>query len=78
MANIAVPPVPNDHKPAEHESEFEKLGQDKPLSLAQEFLVFIREEKKWWMIPILAILGMLGLVAAFSSTGAAPFIYTLF
>jgi hypothetical protein len=68
----------SERKPPEPNSEFQKAGRDKPLSLGQEFWIFIKEEKKWWMVPILLVLGMLGLVAAFSSTGAAPFIYTLF
>ena len=63
----------NDHLP-----EFEKLKDGKQLSLPREFWVFITENKKWWLIPIVLVLSLVGLLAALASTGAAPFIYTLF
>ncbi len=59
-------------------TEFEELGKERPLSLLREFLVFIMENKAWWLIPIVASLGLIGLLIALGSTGAAPFIYTLF
>ena len=47
-------------------------------SLVGEFVAFLRENKKWWLAPILvAILG-LGLLVLLGGTAAAPFIYTLF
>ena len=46
-------------------------------SLVGEFVAFLRENKKWWLAPILiAILG-LGLLVLLGGTAAAPFIYTL-
>lgn len=46
--------------------------------LVSEFTDFLRENKKWWLAPILiAILG-LGLLVVLGGTAAAPFIYTLF
>jgi hypothetical protein len=65
--------VSNDDPP-----EFEKLNDGKQLSLLQEFWIFITENKKWWLIPIVLVLSLVGLLAALASTGAAPFIYTLF
>ncbi len=62
----------------EDTSEFEKLSEEPDLSIVGEFLVFIRENKAWWMVPILLVLGLLGVLVVLSSTGAAPFIYTLF
>lgn len=60
-------------------NEFEKLGEEEEqLSLVSEFVLFIKENKAWWMIPILLVLGLVGVLVALSSTGAAPFIYTLF
>ena len=44
-----------------------------------EVLVFLWERKLWWMIPMVALLVMLGLVIIFASaSGIGPFIYTLF
>jgi hypothetical protein len=68
----------SEDKQAEPKSAFEALGDGQPLSLAREFLLFIVENKKWWLIPILLVLGVLGLLVVLASTGAAPFIYTLF
>lgn len=47
-------------------------------SLVAEYLYFVRHHKKWWMLPLIAILLALGALMILSSTGAAPFIYTLF
>ena len=57
---------------------FEEAGQGKPASLIEEFRDFIFENKKWWLIPILLVLSLVGLLVVLGSTGAAPFIYTLF
>ena len=43
-----------------------------------ELWAFLRETRKWWLLPIVVVLLGLGLLAALSSTAAAPFIYTLF
>jgi hypothetical protein len=59
-------------------NEFEKAGDERPITLVQEFLCFIVENKKWWLIPILLSFALLGVLIVLSSTGAAPFIYTLF
>ena len=63
---------------ADRQTEFEQAGQEQDLSIIQEFFLFIRENKKWWMLPIVFALGLMGLLVALGSTGAAPFIYTLF
>ena len=60
--------------PTEEQNEFEQAGNEKPLSLIEEFLVFIRENKKWWLIPILLIFGLIGILVTLSATGVAPFI----
>ena len=49
------------------------------LRVVREFWEFLRQEKKYWLIPIIVILGLLGMVITFSQSSAvAPFIYTLF
>jgi len=48
-------------------------------SLIKEFFLFIKHEKKWWLIPLILVLlavGVLMLVA--SSSPLAPFLYPLF
>ena len=65
-------------KSSDDKNEFEQLGEEEQLSLVSEFILFIRENKAWWMIPIVLVLGLVGALVALSTTGAAPFIYTLF
>lgn len=47
-------------------------------SLAGEFMRFLRENKKWWLTPILLSLLLLGALVVLGGSAAAPFIYTLF
>ena len=45
----------------------------------QEFLLFLRQEKKWWLIPFVVLLLLLGLFLTLAPTSPlAPFIYSLF
>lgn len=47
-------------------------------SLWREFLAFVRHERKWWMIPLLLVLLLLGFLMVFaSSSPLAPFLYPL-
>ena len=49
------------------------------LRVVREFLDFLRQEKKYWVVPIVFVLILFGLLLAFTQTSAvAPFIYTLF
>ena len=47
--------------------------------LALELWSFLKERKKFWLLPILVILGLFGgLVVLTQGSAVAPFIYTLF
>lgn len=47
--------------------------------VAGEVLQFLWARKLWWLIPMVVVLLSLGLLLVFaSSSGVAPFIYTLF
>jgi len=47
--------------------------------LAREFWLFLRVRKKWWLAPIVIVLGLVGALIVFTQGSAlAPFIYTLF
>jgi hypothetical protein len=47
--------------------------------LLGEFLEFLRHEKKWWLAPILVILGLMGLFIVLTESSALlPAIYALF
>jgi hypothetical protein len=60
-------------------SEFEESAlHHRKDGFLREFWDFLRYNKKWWLIPIVAVMLILGVLMLLSSTGAAPFIYTLF
>jgi len=49
------------------------------MSFLKEFLEFIKERKKYWLVPILIILVIFGgLIILSQGSAIAPFIYTLF
>jgi hypothetical protein len=59
--------------------DFEKLAQSGQQSgILSEFWYFLRQTKKWWLLPILVVVSGFALLVFFSGTAAAPFIYTLF
>lgn len=46
---------------------------------AVEFWMFMRERKKFWLLPIMIVLLLFGgLIVLTQGTAVAPFIYTLF
>ncbi len=49
------------------------------LSIIAEFWEFLKVSKKWWLIPIVVFLILLGALIVFTEGSAlAPFIYALF
>lgn len=58
--------------------DFETEANAPPPTLFREFLDFARETRKWWLIPLVAIFLGFGLLLGLASTGAAPFIYSIF
>lgn len=60
------------------QQSFEEAGGEARQGTMSEFLGFMRENAKWWLIPFLVVFLLLGAVLAFGSSAAAPFIYTLF
>jgi hypothetical protein len=52
---------------------FSKLG------ILGELFQFLWQNKRWWLIPVLFVLVVIGLVLVFSQSSAiGPFIYSLF
>ncbi len=47
--------------------------------IAGELLQFLWSNKRWWMLPMMAVLLLFGVVMILAQSSAiAPFIYTLF
>lgn len=49
------------------------------LSTFRELLSFLKQRKKWWLIPIVILVVLLGMLIVLTEGSAvAPFIYALF
>lgn len=58
--------------------DFEAQADRRQGGVISEFWSFLRENRKWWLVPMLVVLLILGLLVFSASTGLAPFIYTFF
>jgi len=59
-------------------TKFEKAAASESGGFLSELWHFIKTNKKWWLLPIVVVLLVLGVLILLSGTGLAPFIYTLF
>lgn len=49
------------------------------MELLKDLWLFLKERKKFWLLPIILVLLILGVLIVFGGSSAiAPFIYTLF
>jgi hypothetical protein len=49
------------------------------MSFLKELWLFLRARKKFWLVPILVVMALLGgLLVLAQGSAVAPFIYTLF
>jgi hypothetical protein len=49
------------------------------MSLIRELWAFMRVRKKWWLMPIIIVMLLVGMLLVFAQGSAlAPFIYTIF
>ena len=47
--------------------------------ILKEFLLFIKTQKKWYLVPIILFLFLFGFIIVLAEgSGLAPFIYVLF
>lgn len=58
--------------------DFEQAAHRSDTGLLREFIGFLMESKKWWLIPFLIAFALVAALVVLGSTGAAPFIYSLF
>jgi hypothetical protein len=61
-----------------NKSQFVKAGAGKHASLLEELFAMMKQNKKYWLAPIIIILLLFGVVITLGSSAAAPFIYTFF
>jgi len=64
----------------DQKNEFEEAAshEEEGAGLFSEMWGFMKDNKKWWLMPILAMLLIFGLLTLLAGSGLAPFIYTLF
>ena len=43
-----------------------------------DLVAFLLQNKKWWLLPIVLTLALVGALLVLGGTSAAPFIYSLF
>jgi len=61
------------------ETNFEKIAKsESESSFVGELWTLLRNKKKYWLMPIILVLLLLGALVLLSGTAVAPFIYTLF
>ena len=58
--------------------DFARRAEGRRSNLLVEFWQFLRENRKWWLLPIVVVLLLLGAFVLVGGTGLAPFIYALF
>jgi hypothetical protein len=58
--------------------EFEAEAGKSQVGVVAEFWAFLRDNRKWWLVPMLVVLLLLGLLVVLGATPLAPFIYTMF
>lgn len=64
---------------SEHdEQDFLDAAEKESPGLIGEFVGFMRDNAKWWLLPFLIVFALLGVALVLGGTGAAPFIYTMF
>lgn len=60
-------------------NEFEKAASEaRSESLWAEFVGFLATNKKWWLLPMLIVMALLGLLIVLTNSAVAPFIYSFF
>jgi hypothetical protein len=59
-------------------TRFEEAGVEEETTLVGEFVLMLKQNKKYWMIPLILILLAFGVLLWLGTTAAAPFIYTIF
>lgn len=57
---------------------FEQRAAEKPPGLLRDLFDFVRQNRKWWLVPILVVLLLLGLLLILAPTVLGPFLYPLF
>ena len=75
---ITVMTTPQQVKATAIGEDFARQAGESQPGLFREFWGLLRSNKKWWLLPILGALLLVGCLVFFGGTAAYPFIYALF
>jgi len=65
----------NDQPDPSQRHDLSELVDSRQPGVLSEFWQFLKYNKKWWLLPLLIALLLLGLLVILSGSGLAPFIY---
>lgn len=65
-------------EPSSQAEKFTQQSTQARGSFLSEYIYLLKNNRKWWMLPLVFLLLAFGALMILSATGAAPFIYTLF
>jgi Family of unknown function (DUF5989) len=60
------------------DNDFVDASRKRRTPLWLEIWALLRENKKWWLTPIVLAILLLGVLSLLAGSAVAPFIYTLF
>jgi drug/metabolite transporter superfamily protein YnfA len=63
---------------SEQKNSFEAAGGAPKQGTFAELVAMLRQNKKYWLIPMILALLLFGVLILLGASSAAPFIYTLF
>lgn len=55
-----------------------KAASEKQPGMTAELISFLKENKKWWLFPIILFIILFAVLVVLSASPLAPFIYQLF
>jgi len=61
-----------------HSTKKERRERIANMEILKDFWGFLKERKKWWLLPMILMLLLMGILIMSSGSAVAPFIYTLF
>ena len=69
--------MPHEQDVPDSRDDWEQLVDAPTPGLLQDFWDFLKHNKKWWLLPLLLSLLVLGLLVVLSGTGLSPLMYPL-
>ncbi len=60
------------------EEILKRMSAETSPGMLRELFDLMRHNKKWWLLPAIAMILLAALLIVLAGSGAAPFVYTLF